>query len=216
MSSELAMVNDPLALYNKAKHALIECDTIDQCREIKNRAEAIKAYSVQARDDELKKIAQRIQLRAIKRMGDLLLEIPSGEGLNQNIHTGSGMDVSETRTSVAEDAGLTKRQKDTAIKLGNIPNEEFEVMVESPEPPTITSLMDKPKQPPRPPKPPTTFDAYISISSLMQALAESCKKYSPAMVRRVDHPLVAKSNAIPGTERDCLVVYNWIKEYLNE
>jgi hypothetical protein len=39
-----------------------------------------------------------------------------------------------------EEAGLSKRQKDTAIQVANVPEGEFETQVESDSPPTVTAL----------------------------------------------------------------------------
>ncbi|WP_341675221.1 hypothetical protein [Niveibacterium sp. SC-1] len=48
--------------------------------------------------------------------------------------TCTGTDTSFTRDQAAKDAGLSKRQKDTALRLAAIPSAEFEAAVESENP----------------------------------------------------------------------------------
>jgi hypothetical protein len=96
------------------------------------------------------RMAVRIQSRAIRRAGKLLSEIEKAHGANQNINTVSGINVL-TRTDVAKDAGMSKRQKDTALRVASIPQPEFNQAVESDKPPTITKLaIQGTKQRPRP------------------------------------------------------------------
>jgi hypothetical protein len=45
-----------------------------------------------------------------------------------------------TRTQSATDAGLSERQRKTALRLASIPSPAFERQVESPSPPTVTQL----------------------------------------------------------------------------
>ncbi len=46
-----------------------------------------------------------------------------------------------TRTQVAKEAGLSKDQAVTAIRVARVPEEEFEAAVESEDPPTVTALL---------------------------------------------------------------------------
>ena len=71
----------------------------------------------------------RIRDRAIRRCGELLKQVEPARGANQNISTGT--DTNVTRKSVAQDAGLSKRQKDTAIRVANVPEQQFQTAVES-------------------------------------------------------------------------------------
>ena len=78
-------------------------------------------------------MADRIQARAIRRCGELLREIPAGTGGRPpKTHTATDtsfefeieVDVIPTRTSAANGAGLSKRQKDTALQVANVPAPE--------------------------------------------------------------------------------------------
>jgi hypothetical protein len=84
-------------------------------------------------------MADRIQARAVRRAGELLKEIEPARGANQNIRDGAGPNVI-TREQAAADAGLSERQRKTALLVANIPESEFERAVESADPPTITRV----------------------------------------------------------------------------
>ena len=47
-----------------------------------------------------------------------------------------------SRKDAAEQAGMSKRQAITAIRVANVPEPEFERQVESPNPPTVTALAE--------------------------------------------------------------------------
>ena len=78
---------------------------------------AERTWKQQAKDDSLRKMADRIQSRAINRCGELLRQIPEARGANQNIEEGALPNV-VTRTSAAEDAGLSEHQREIAAQVG--------------------------------------------------------------------------------------------------
>jgi hypothetical protein len=86
-------------------------------------------------------MADRIQARAIRRCGDLLKAIKPARGANQNIQDGAVPKV--TRENAAEDAGLSERQRKTALRVANVPEAEFEQAIESDNPPTVTDLAEQ-------------------------------------------------------------------------
>jgi hypothetical protein len=66
--------------YANAKIALQACVNLDECQTWANKAEAMASYAKQANDTEMRKMADRIQARAIKRCGALLQEIDPSKG----------------------------------------------------------------------------------------------------------------------------------------
>jgi hypothetical protein len=87
------------------------------------------SYAKQANDDELVRLATRIQLRAVRRCGELLKAIAPAK----NQHDAREGDR-PGRTQAANDAGLSERQRKTALRVASIPEEEFELTVESATP----------------------------------------------------------------------------------
>jgi hypothetical protein len=133
------------AAYESARAHLAECSRIDECQDWANRAEALASYARQAKDNDLRRMADRIQARAIHRAGQLLKQIPPDPG-GRPAKTQDGAVPSLTRAQAAEDAGLSERQRKTALRVANVPFEEFERRIESLIPPTITELAESGKR----------------------------------------------------------------------
>lgn len=125
------------ALYEAAKTALAQCATIDECRTWADRMAALASYGKQSEDEALMSHAMRIRARAIDRCGELLREIrPDKPG--PKLGTVAGTEFG--RMQAAAEAGLSKRKAITALRVNNVPREQFEAMVEAANPPTVTEL----------------------------------------------------------------------------
>lgn len=144
MSTSIELARLP-ASYEAASRALAECSQIDECQQWADKAEALASYARQAKDDQLRKMADRIQARAVRRCGELLKQIPSGQG-SRNQH-GELHDGTVTRQDAADQAGISERQKVTALRVASVPADKFELQVESDSPPTITQLADQGRMP---------------------------------------------------------------------
>ncbi|MFZ1109005.1 MAG: hypothetical protein WAN43_11770 [Rhodomicrobium sp.] len=103
---------------------------------------ALASYARQAKDEELLHKARRIQARALRRSGQLLEQIAPARGANQNIQEGSHPNVF-TRTDAAHDVGFSEHQQKQAMRIANLPEHEFEDLVDSFDPPTITDLAER-------------------------------------------------------------------------
>jgi len=131
--------------YEAARTALAACESIDECQDWANRAEALASYAKQAEDGELRRLADRIQARAVRRCGELLKEI-NGRGINQYSEGGVGADTKLTQRQAAAAAGLSKRQQVTAVRVANLPEQRFEDAVDAERPATVTALADMGRQ----------------------------------------------------------------------
>src|SRR5579863_2644703 len=98
--------------YEKAKETLAKCSNIDECQDWADKAEALASYAKQAGDDSLRKMADRIQARAIRRCGELLRRLAPNDRAGRNCNG----TVTITRTQAAKDAGLSIRQKRSALR----------------------------------------------------------------------------------------------------
>src|SRR5579862_1494348 len=56
--------------------------------------------------------------------------------------TGTGRARRLSMSRLAREAGLSKRQKDTALRVARIPKDLFEALVESDNPPSVTQLAE--------------------------------------------------------------------------
>lgn len=127
--------------YVAAKTALAECSRIDECQEWANKAEALASYAKQAKDETLRKHAERIQARAIRRCGELLKKIEPSKGGRPANETREGVRPS-SRGDVASSAGLSVHQRKTALRVASVPEQRFEGLIESDDPPTVTKLAE--------------------------------------------------------------------------
>lgn len=131
--------------YASARTALAKCDRVDECRNWKDRMGALASYARQSQDGELVKMCLRIQARAFKRCGELLAQIKPRKGNPKpnGAKGGGAATLCLTRSAAARDAGLSKDQQMRAMRVARIPEDEFEALVESEDPPTLTELADR-------------------------------------------------------------------------
>jgi len=164
------------ATYEAAKSALSECSRIDECAEWANKAEALASYAKQANDDQMRKMADRIQARAIRRCGELLKQVPQNSGgrppelaakqqtqidsvleklaageltrdqANKRIAAIDPQWAMRSRTNAAISAGMSQDQKRQALRIASVPAEDFEATVEGDDPPTVTALAEQGKK----------------------------------------------------------------------
>lgn len=127
--------------YERAKTALAECSSIDECKDWSDKAAALASYAKMSDDDTLRKYAERIQARAIRRCGELLRQIEPGQGARDGKRgVGGDTPLPFTRTEAAESAGMSKRQQMQATRVAGVPEQDFNKLVDSDTPPTVTKL----------------------------------------------------------------------------
>lgn len=138
------------AAYEGAKNALAECVQLDECKDWADKAAALASYAKQANDDELMKMATRIRDRAIRRAGELLQQITPNPGARTDLEPSR---PTPTRLSAARDAGLSRDQMHTALRVASVPRDDFERQVESTKPPTVSQLAQQGIRRPEPRQP---------------------------------------------------------------
>lgn len=142
--------------YESAVVALRECANMDECQDWADKMAAMASYARQAEDDTLKKLCIRIQGRAIRRCGELLNEVRAGQGARDGKRQEGDLPPL-SRTDAADQAGLSEHQRKTALRIANIPEDEFERQIESDDPPTVTALAEQGRQR----RPPTIDTSYL-------------------------------------------------------
>ena len=178
-------------VYLHARAALASCSRIDECQDWADKAEALASYAKQSHDDTLRKLTDRIQARAIRRAGELLKEI--APAINQHV-TKNGREgtLPSSRKEAATDAGMSEHQRKTALRVAEVPADEFEAAVESDHPPTVTQLARRGTQSKPSPEPwmvemahdqrrPGFQEATAFIGALSR-LVEQCEQSPPALV----------------------------------
>jgi hypothetical protein len=126
------------ATYEHAKVALASCDRLDECQNWASKAEALASYAKMADDDSLRQLADRIQARAVRRMGELLKQ--HNEAGKRTDKPDMGDHTRLTQKEIAEGAGISKHRQVQAVRVANVPPEKFEAAIGQPKPATVTQL----------------------------------------------------------------------------
>ena len=174
--------------YETAQKALAECSRVDECKGWSDKAAALASYARQAKDTTLHHLALRIQARAQRRMGELLKQVPRGDAAGANLmqHRRDGGGPPVTRTQIARDAGLSERQRKTALRIASVPEPDFTAAIDSPKPPTVTALAamgtsSRPAQPEPEVQPADPATASRALG-LLRELAAFCTMTDPAAI----------------------------------
>lgn len=143
------------ANYEQAKTALAECSRVDECQAWADKMAALASYARQINDHLLLSYCRRIQGRAVRRAGEVQQEIEPAQGQQERNENGTIREGSHTygRVQAARDAGLSDHQRVTAIRVANVPEDEFERQIESDNPPTVTALAEQGRKPRAAPPP---------------------------------------------------------------
>jgi hypothetical protein len=171
--------------YESARTALATCASIDECLTWADKAQALAAYARMADDDTLRKTCDRIQARAIRRMGELLKQIEPSKG-GRPAETTTGTHSSFTRTDAAREAGMSPHQQVQAIRVASVSAEDFERQVESDTPPTVTKLAEQGTN--KRPTPASTqtrpegFAAATNLIGTVEMFAQFCRSQSPEII----------------------------------
>lgn len=113
-----------LVRYDAARHALQVASSVDEVKDIRDKAQAMAAYARQAKDTQLVEWATEIKVRAERRAGEMLAEMPKHNGGNPNLsHDTTGS------PPTLESLGVTRDQSSRWQKLAAVPEEQFEQAV---------------------------------------------------------------------------------------
>jgi hypothetical protein len=167
------------ATYEAARRAIAKCEKIDECQSWANKAEAMASYAKQSKDETLRKMADRIQARAVRRCGELLKQVEPQQGGDRRSNGGHA--PVESRKSTADAAGLSDHQRKTALRLASIPKEEFHDAVGVDNPPTVTQLAERGRKHRPRPKVSKTRDV-ARVMGVLRIFAAYCESADPVSV----------------------------------
>jgi hypothetical protein len=144
-------------LYDKARKALEACANRDEVKEWADKAQAIASYAKQMKDTTLRKTADRIIARAKRRYAELMTAEfgkpkPGRPPLNGADPQPVGF---QTRAEAEAKSGLSRRQARQVRDIGEVPQAEFDKLVDAEDPATPTQLAkigEKTRKAKRPPK----------------------------------------------------------------
>jgi hypothetical protein len=115
-----------LKKYDAMLLAIDEVHSVDEAKNIRDQAVALKAYAREALNRDAERKCAEIRVRAERRTGELLAETAR----NGQRHKGHGDQKSESRRSTPitklQDHGISKDQSSDWQKLAAIPKKQFE------------------------------------------------------------------------------------------
>jgi hypothetical protein len=149
-----------LVRYNAAKQALAAAVRVDEVKDIRDKAVAMRVYAMQARDRVLIDQATEIRLRAERRAGELLKDMAAnGErAVRKNMK-------SQPATSKLSDLDINKSQSARWQKLADIKEDDFEELVTSAKQKASNSI-DRAQQMEPKPKPAKKDAAEITATCI--------------------------------------------------
>lgn len=115
-----------LVRYEAARSALQEAATVDEVKDIRDKAIAFEAYAIQAKDTKMLAWATEIKLRAERKAGELLAVRPMNRGekgqFKNKSFAGGILKVPPIPIpSTLKEDGISKKQSATWQKIAEIP-----------------------------------------------------------------------------------------------
>lgn len=121
-----------LVKYDAACRALAEAKAVDEVKDLRDKADAMRIYAMQAKNKTLEVDAAEIRIRAERRLGEMIAAQKATEGLSKGAAEKKVNAVtSEDRVKKPKlsDAGISKNLSSRAQKLAAVPQAEFEAEV---------------------------------------------------------------------------------------
>lgn len=119
-----------LALWDKARTAIVEARSVDEVKDIRDKAEAMRLYAKQAGESlKAQNDIAEIKLRAERKAGELLRDMPKNEGAK-----GSGSNQHEVRSHRVSapklsDVGISHKQSSRFQAVAAVPDDAFEELI---------------------------------------------------------------------------------------
>lgn len=115
-----------LVRYEQARSALAEARSVDEVKDIRDKAEAMRAYARMANDTQLESDATELRLRAERRLGQMLDAEKQAGRLGKGIRK-----CANEEHLTLEDVGIDRKLSARSQKIGGIGEQAFEAMVDS-------------------------------------------------------------------------------------
>lgn len=119
-----------LVRYETARSALAEARSVDEVKDIRDRAEAMRAYARMANDTQMEMDAAELRLRAERRLGIMLAEQKRTVGLHQGGRPSKTGANEEPVSLTLADVGIDKKLSSRSQKVGGIAEQAFEAMID--------------------------------------------------------------------------------------
>ena len=139
MSMENSTSLVSLEHFERARHAIELAATIDEVKEIRDQAEALRLYARQSRQGlVMQNRCAEIKLRAERRGGEMLAVMPKSEGGDPSVAAASVAGASPYRQALV-DNDLAERSAERWQAVASVPEARFEEYVKAPKGEELTT-----------------------------------------------------------------------------
>jgi N6-adenosine-specific RNA methylase IME4 len=171
-------------LLNRAEQAIAEAKTLDEVRELRDKAAAVKAYARKAQlGQKIVVEAAVIKLRAERRLGEMLQTVTLADSAPGNQYTGpTEPAIGEDGPVLLRDLGITKSDSSRSQRIAALSDEVFERYLSenaaANREPSVTALLRMEK--PRPVPAILTVEVNSSPNAVtsLQTLLQAGKRFS--------------------------------------
>jgi N6-adenosine-specific RNA methylase IME4 len=121
-----------LVKYEAACHAVAECKTVDEAKDIHDKAVAMRAYARQAKNKDLEADAVEIRMRATRRLDQLRRAQKQTVGLatgKEGKRKSLGLETNPSDRPTLASQGIDKNLAHQGRVLGKLSDEQFEAVV---------------------------------------------------------------------------------------
>lgn len=116
-----------LVKYDAMRTAIVEAHSVDEVKDIRDKAEALRAYAKQSKRgiDDINMVTE-IKLRAERRAGEILRELPTNQGDRTDVTSSQRGKKLETKSEVIRDSGISNATAGRWQQIADLPEEIFE------------------------------------------------------------------------------------------
>jgi hypothetical protein len=126
----LAVDEIHLQRYDAACRAIAEATAVDEVKDIRDKATALRAYAKQAKNRQLEIDAAEIRIRAERRLGEVIAAQRESIGLSKGArNAGQKRTRNPDEPATLTEVGIDKHLADRARKLAALPARQFEHLV---------------------------------------------------------------------------------------
>lgn len=137
-----------LVKYDAMCRAIDVCHRVDEAKEIRNQAAALREYARQAGDTKSERKLAAIKVRAERMVGKLSAAIEQAKRgpkpktqENQSDELSRGAELNYSKSQVLRDAGVTKQQAAQFERLAKVPEDHFEAALNGAEMPSAAGIL---------------------------------------------------------------------------
>lgn len=116
-----------LTQYDAMRSALVATHSIDEVKDIRDKAEALRQYAKQAGESlENQNLIAEIKLRAQRRMGEISLQLPTAQGTRTDLTSDQPGQKLLTKEEILDEVGISNAEKGRIEAIAAIPEPLFE------------------------------------------------------------------------------------------